>query len=212
MNLLPLLTLLVLSVFASSSSPFQLQLQFTTEMSLTQQGAFENATARWERIITGGIVGKVTIHKGDSFCDQPPANQDTIVNDILIFAAVKPIDGPGGFLGQAGPCAFDTKGQIRLGLVTVDSADVRQLEASEALIAVVTHLVAHVLGFGSEWGSKGLVSPTQQGTPFLYLGSAGISGQLRIQGTGNPDNTSKVRSGSRFISSISIYVLSNSWE
>lgn len=100
--------LLLSSVATMAQSQFNIQLVFSATTTPEQQAAFNAAAAKWQTIITGDIGNTVTIKKGTAICGQPPQAADVQVDDILIFAAVQPIDGVGKILGQAGPCGFGT--------------------------------------------------------------------------------------------------------
>ena len=77
-----------------------------------------------------------------------PAVAETI-DDVIIFAEVTAIDGSGGVLGQAGPCAVRTAGNLALvGIMQLDEADLSDLEASSDLVETIIHEMGHVLGFG----------------------------------------------------------------
>jgi hypothetical protein len=127
-----------------------------------QKAAFAAAAARWETIITNEAE--------DAFSDTPlgagacgsnsyriPAN--LVIDDLLIFASVVPIDGPGNVLGSAGPCFvrqattgvfavgdFPVIGQMRF-----DSADMSTYEANGQLSSIILHEMGHVIGFGTLW-------------------------------------------------------------
>ncbi len=74
------------------------------------------------------------------------------MDDVLIFAQIDTIDGPGTILGQAGPCIIRTTGRLTIvGVMTFDSADVAGLVNNGSLNAVILHEMGHVLGFGSLW-------------------------------------------------------------
>jgi hypothetical protein len=75
-----------------------------------------------------------------------------VVDDLLIFVRIIPIDGPGATLGQAGPCLVRSQsGLPLLGIMEFDSADALELERVDLLDAVVLHEMLHVLGFGTVW-------------------------------------------------------------
>lgn len=141
--------------FTASATPivsqYNVDLQFLTPMSPAQTAAFTAAAARWSGIIVGDLpADQVVAAPGDCF-DNSPA-QDQIVDDVLIFASVDSIDGPGGILGGASPCWIRDVGSLTLvGGMVFDSADMVQLENLGILQAVITHEMGHVLGIGTLW-------------------------------------------------------------
>jgi len=85
-------------------------------------------------------------------CDTgSPAINETI-DDVVIFAQVVPIDGPGNVLGSAGPCFVrSSDATVLLGTMRFDSADVAMLSADGRLGDVILHEMGHVLGIGTLW-------------------------------------------------------------
>src|SRR5262245_22986531 len=71
---------------------FSVTVRFNGGLTSGQQAAFRQAAARWAQIITG---------------DLPNASWGgTAIDDVLIEASGRNIDGPGRILGQAGPNGF----------------------------------------------------------------------------------------------------------
>ena len=146
---------------------YKLTLCFTSDMTASQKAAFTTAAGRWEGIISGDLgdvqlANEVTSSScgGAAFSLAP----GTIVDDLLIYAAVVPIDGPGAVLGSAGPCFLrDEDNMSVIGSMRFDVADMNNLETNGALNAVILHEMGHVLGIGSLWNLFG----------FLQLPSAG---------------------------------------
>jgi hypothetical protein len=87
------------------------------------------------------------------------------VDDVIIFAELKPLDGVGNLLGQAGPCFFNTlNNKPIIGTMQFDVADLAAMDANGTLTAVITHEMGHVLGIGSLWD-------TGVSTGFLLTGA-----------------------------------------
>ncbi len=119
--------------------------------------AFTNAKGRWESLITGDLQA-VLLHQAAIPC-APALNE--VIDDLLIFMAVVPIDGPGGILGQAGPCYYRNSGSLPItGKMEFDVADLADLQAAGQLEDVIVHEMGHVLGFGVFWGGLGLLVPS----------------------------------------------------
>jgi subtilisin family serine protease len=140
---------------------FQITLSFP-DSSLTpaQQTVFQQAANRWQQIIVGDLPN-VT---------DPATGQ--VIDDVLILATARTIDGAGGILGQAGPTAVRTgaKGLPWKGAMEFDAADIAAMEADGTFRNVILHEMAHVLGFGTLWQPFGLVTGLG-GTNPLYMGN-----------------------------------------
>jgi adhesin/invasin len=136
-----------------SPGAFQMVLEYQTAVTPSQEAVFEDAAARWEEIVVGDLPdfsGVLPI----GGC-QPVVEADGI-DDVKVYITVEDIDGPGGILGQAGPCYYRTGGGAfpLTGVMRFDLADVNDLEASGLLDDVIVHEMGHVLGFGSLWNAS----------------------------------------------------------
>lgn len=125
-----------------------------------------------------------------------PALDETI-DDLVIFADILAIDGPGGILGSAGPCLIRSEGLLSVvGRMRFDIADVATLEANGRLNDVILHEMGHVVGIGSLWPLQGLIQGQGGGDPFFTgptaraaflaaTGPAGYSGEVvPVENTG----------------------------
>jgi hypothetical protein len=162
--------------FTATGAPasFLIDVRFLTSMSPDVRDAFVTAALRWMRIITTHLTG-VPVNLPANACaeSQPAMNED--VTDIVIFANVSPIDGPGNILGAAGPCAVRSTTQLPVvGSMQFDSADLQTLVNSGQIVATITHEMAHVLGFGTIWGSRGLTSGSGGADP-IFIGPATLA-------------------------------------
>jgi hypothetical protein len=167
---------------------YAITLCFTSNMTSSQRAVFASAAARWAGVITGDLEDvEAQIPSGS--CGETAPSLDLIIDDLVIFAGVEDIDGPGNVLGSAGPCYIRTGGLPVIGLMRFDLADVASLETSGTLAAVFLHEMGHVLGIGSFWASRGLVHNTVSGangsalTDTYFSGVNGIAGFDAIGGT-----------------------------
>ncbi len=123
-----------------------------------------------------------------------------IVDDILITAELKDIDGPGGVLGQAGPTAVRTDGYLpAVGKMEFDTADAEYFDSIGNWEAIVIHEMLHTIGFGTVWDFLGLVdgsgtdNPTFNGVEAVlaYADLFGGSGAVPLEsgyGPGTDDS------------------------
>ncbi len=135
-----------------------------TVPSASVQQAFDSAAARWERLIFGDLanvnLSGFTFPTGHPCSDIPTLSET--VDDLIIFAKIESIDGPGATLGSAGPCAIRSPSGSDpnlplIGRMRFDSADLAQLESSGHLKDVILHEMGHVLGFGTLWSTFGFL-------------------------------------------------------
>jgi hypothetical protein len=164
---------------------FALTLCFTTQMSTTQRAAFQNAATKWAQVITGDVADvSGSVPAGTCGSTQPALNMN--FDDLVIFAAIQEIDGPGQVLGSAGPCLIRTTGSLPiLGIMRFDAADVADLEAGGSFGSVILHEMGHVLGIGTLWPTFGLLqNASSSGTPrdTWYSGTNGLAGFDAIGG------------------------------
>ncbi|MBI3468045.1 MAG: DVUA0089 family protein [Planctomycetes bacterium] len=123
---------------------FQIDLTFSG-LTATQRVIFNQAADRWEQIIVGDVPEAV--YRGQT------------VDDILIDASARLIDGPGKILGQASVDARRSGSSLPYhGFMSFDTADMAEMETSGELYDVILHEIGHVLGFGTIWSYLGLLS------------------------------------------------------
>jgi hypothetical protein len=133
--------------------------------------AFTDAADYFTKVITTDIGG------GKYY-------NSTYVDDLYMLAELKPIDGTGGILGQAGPRAVWTTNELtEYGLMQFDSADAVNYLNRGLWDDIVTHEMMHVLGFGTLWnyGANPLVPTAGQ-----YIGAQGLAA---YQAAGHPGAT-----------------------
>jgi hypothetical protein len=157
---------------AATTSPFTITVRFKGGLNSKQQAAFTAAADRWVKVIVG---------------DLPDVRVNgEVVDDVLIIAEGKPIDGTGKILGQAGPTHLrpDTGDRWSLlparGIMSFDSADLAKMEQVGTLGDVITHEMGHVLGIGTLWTDKGLLAGAGTDNPTFTGSSARAEyGKLR---------------------------------
>ncbi len=169
-------------VFRASGTPivsaYNIELRPLSPMTPAQAAAFASAAARWSGIIVGDLPSdRVVAAPGDCF-DNSPA-QDEVIDDVVIFATVDSLDGPGGILGGASPCWIRDVGSLTLvGGMVFDSADLGMLESLGILEAVILHEMGHVLGIGTLWDYMTPSLLVNGGTADPYFN--GVNGVFRF--------------------------------
>ncbi|MCH2107811.1 MAG: leishmanolysin, partial [Polyangiaceae bacterium] len=142
------------------SSEYNVEIVYLNPLLPEIEAAFQAAQVRWEEVIIGDVpdrdFGLSPVDSG--FCNQGrvPA-LTTLVDDIVIYAQVDPIDGVGGVLGQASPCLVRGSGTTVAGLMVFDEEDLAQIAADGILEDLILHEMGHVIGIGTLWNSFGLL-------------------------------------------------------
>ena len=167
------------------TSTYNIVIRPLTTISPARLAVFDSAAAHWSRLIYGDVYDvPMNIAAGQCTSRAPAVNET--VDDILIFAILDSIDGPGKILGQAGPCWIRSVGfQPIIGVMFFDTADVHNLEVSGLFDEVVTHEMGHVLGFGTIWstGYLGLIAGAGGSDPH-FIGTEALAAFDRIGAAG----------------------------
>ncbi|MBX3133310.1 MAG: hypothetical protein KF689_08000 [Gemmatimonadaceae bacterium] len=143
-------TLTVDACGAAPAGGFPLSVRFYTGApSAAVQAAFECAERRIKAVIRNPLPATL-ISANIACADNQPLNEVTA--GIIIFAAIVPIDGPGGVLGSAGPCWVRSTSRLTaVGVMRFDDADLANMAANGTLGAVIMHEMLHVIGIGTTW-------------------------------------------------------------
>lgn len=123
-----------------------------------QKQAVASAVAAWQTAITGDLPDiPASAPANACFSGQPALNET--VDDILVYIEFQTIDGPGKILGQAGPCFIRNEGSLPVvGQLRLDQADLQTMEQNGTLDAVVLHEMGHILGIGTLWSTRQVLS------------------------------------------------------
>jgi hypothetical protein len=118
---------------------------------------FEAAARRWAEVVVGDLRDTlVQAFQVERACDYGFSG---MIDDILLFADLENIDGPGGIVGMAGACLLRTDGFPLAGVIILDEADVNVMAASGDLPIIVLHEMGHVLDLSQGgWQRRGLLS------------------------------------------------------
>lgn len=138
----------------------------SSALSEGQLAAFREAEEFWEEAIGGnlprGRVRKSSLERcldlADIDLDIPG---DRLVDDLLIYADVREVDGRGGIFAGAGPCQVRKETLLPIvGVMFFDIEDLDEMEEEqdgEHLDGTILHEMAHVMGFGIIWDTLGLL-------------------------------------------------------
>jgi hypothetical protein len=172
---------------------YNITLKYLVPPTEAQEAVFEEAAARWERIIIKDEPSFTGVLPS-AFLGFPPAVDGT-VDDILIEVVLAPIDGPGGILGQAGPRFIRTSNALTLtGVMFFDVADLAFLDQLDLFEEVIVHEMGHVLGVGTLWdaGDRDLRRDEDSNPYFagrkanVFWNAEGGTGLLPVENAGGP--------------------------
>lgn len=156
------------SVSATVATSYPVDVRFFgPAVSSANQAVFQNAVAQIRGIITGSLTTvSVTNLNLETNCGVTGVTISEIINGVLIYAQVKPIDGPGKTLASAGPCLIRSSSRLTvIGVMQFDVDDFPGLAATGQLQDVVQHEMLHVIGIGTLWDQK---------TPSLLIGASSL--------------------------------------
>lgn len=183
---LPTLTIYAKAVPVSS---YDIEFRYLGAVTEPQRQAFERAAARWQKVVIGDVPAVMST--SSAYCGVNDATLNQVVDDLVIFVELVPIDGPGKVLGSAGPCSVrSASGLPNVGAMRFDIADVIELEASDRFEHVVLHEIGHILGVGTLWESAGVLVGAGGADPY-YTGVSGraafaLAGGAAFRGTPVP--------------------------
>ncbi|WP_420633748.1 Ig-like domain-containing protein [Candidatus Palauibacter sp.] len=144
-------------VTVTGSAPgFQIQLVFTTSVTERQELVFRGAAERWMTILASTELPDVSLNRTVN-CG-PQSDRVGTIDDLMIMAAVRRIDGPGGTLAFAYVCYLRNSPYLpAIGGMVFDADDLRRLDQGGILEDVILHEIGHVLGIGIIWDDLGLL-------------------------------------------------------
>ena len=159
---------------AAPASQFNIQVEFLDPQPTdAQKAAFLAARDRWQTIIVGDLPDVASSVPANT-CGAGGAQINGPIDDVVILAAIRGLDGPGQVLARAGPCLLRSSGRLTYaGLVEFDLDDIDFLGSlGSGLSDVAFHEFGHVLGFGTLWSDLGvIISPNSNAVAFT--GAAG---------------------------------------
>ena len=140
----------------SDRGRFNIELRYVVPPTERQAEVFNEAAARWERIIIADLpsISGVVVPSYFAEVGVPPIinEEEGVIDDIVIEVALIPIDGPGEILGAAGPRFFRVpEGNTVAGVMFFDVDDLDLFEEYDVFEEVIVHEMGHVLGVGTLW-------------------------------------------------------------
>jgi len=138
-----------------ATTEFNIELRFEYAFSDSQRQVLQEAARRWSEVVVGDVADLVDFSLAASTCANSEDVEFEKIDDLVIFASAKEMDGESGTLAMAGPCFTRAGGADDglpfIGMIYLDVDDLQRLEAEGLLRPVVLHEMGHVLGFGVLW-------------------------------------------------------------
>jgi leishmanolysin len=166
---------------------------FGPTMPAAAAAAFAAAAAR----ISGSVVGDVPdisittpldLTSNTQGCGIPVTLPAGIIDDVVIYASVASIDGPGKILASSGPCFIRQSAtgvsdpRTIIGVMQFDADDIETLITNGTLSQVILHEMLHVVGIGTLWDVKNLL--LGRGTvDSRYVGTMGVNACVALGGS-----------------------------
>jgi hypothetical protein len=161
--------------YTSGNDPtrFNITLAFGPEVSPYYKRVFRDAAERWENVIAADITD-TPVTKAANACGRgDPALNNEVIDDVLIYVTVLPIDGVGKTLAQGGPCfTRNANSPTAFGTFFIDKSDADFPYGITNFDGVIQHEIGHVLGIGTLWPQKKVVNFTQDTSNKGQCGSA----------------------------------------
>jgi len=161
---------------------------FGTPMPDSAAAAFTAAAAR----IRASVIGDIPDVSVASPIDMGAACGATgqtfaagILDDVVIYAAVQPIDGAGKILAFSGPCLIrdaTSGGLTAFGVMIFDSDDIQQLITRGTLRDVIEHEMLHIVGIGTLWQNKGVLAGART-LDSRFTGISGVAACVALGGS-----------------------------
>ena len=153
--------LLPATVRGASPGSYDIDLILLDDVTESVQAAFDDAVDYWSSILAGTELPDVPLEGDFPLGCWDLTTQSTLptVDELVIVASVREIDGTFGILASAGWCGIrDGEGGLPfMGAMEFDVADLEQLEEGGDMEEVILHEMGHVVGIGTVWHEFGLL-------------------------------------------------------
>lgn len=168
------------------ASDFAVEIRvFGSPMPAAAAEAFVLAAARIRGSVTGDVPNTSTIGPINlDGCGAAGVTINEAVDDVVIYASVAPIDGPGKVLASAGACVIRSAADgffTVAGVMRFDADDIDNLITSGRLKDVVQHEMLHVVGVGTLWNRKNLIAGATTAES-RFIGALGLAACLGLGG------------------------------
>ncbi|KAI9006794.1 hypothetical protein DFJ74DRAFT_689413 [Hyaloraphidium curvatum] len=169
----------------TAANTFQIEL-VSCSPNKTFDSHFVTAAQKWMSVITADVSNiNAAAQNPNPLASCVGSNLGTnvmscpVVDDLIIAFTVEAIDGPFGVLGQAGPALSRPNSVPVTGYMRFDIDDVDRVYGQGVLEDLILHEMGHVLGIGTLWKGRGLLSPSNCSD---YIGTGAEPAGARFTG------------------------------
>ena len=176
------------------SADFDIEVLHLSSPPAVLRDALDSARATWESAVNADVKGLFwQRHDVERCFSDPTAAQAVlparfVVDDLLVFSVVSPLDGPGGAVARSGWCwAVTDEGEVwpAISVVVFDPADLAAMPLA-TMADVARHQLAHALGFGTPlWRTMGLLVGDANAPPGLHFTGAATKVAFESVGGGS---------------------------
>ena len=138
---------------------FTIDIRYVVRLSSDEERVVAAAAERWTRALRNDIGSfQLSSDANGCFVGQPALNEQH--RNLLIFVSVGNVDGPGGIVAYTQVCAQSAADLLPIvSHIRLDAADLASIESRALLSSIVTHEMAHALGFNPQvYTRKGFVA------------------------------------------------------
>lgn len=188
------------TVREAAARPFDIDVIQLDALTDSQAEAFADAVDFWSAILADTELSDVPLGQdvAPGCWDITTDQRIGTVDDIVMVASVREIDGVDGVLARAGPCVVRDESRLpAVGALELDAADLARLEEEgnvKDVEEVILHEIGHVLGIGTVWVDHGLLrnpSRHNSGADAHFTGPLAIAA-FDERGGANYDDGEKV--------------------
>jgi hypothetical protein len=122
------------------------------------QQLVQAAVARLRKVFVQAPTSQfVNLASNACYAGQPAMSE--LVSGVVIWVDIRSVDGPGGNLGSANWCLRRVPSYVTtVGFTRLDLDDLAEGLVDGTAYSTIVHEFLHVLGFGSYWEDRGLLS------------------------------------------------------
>jgi hypothetical protein len=135
-----------------------IDVRYLSELSAQQQAVVTAAADKWMHALVIDLGAfQLSSPSGECFADEPALRETH--DNLLLFVSVASIDGQHGVIAYTQICQQSAKDSLpTVSHIRIDADDIDSIEVKGLLPSIVTHEMAHALGFNPQvYAQKGLV-------------------------------------------------------